>query len=200
MGFETIAQLNIPASTVVVDIDQVGDYYPTLACVGRGKAEADDKVFIESTELDCEKAIMFRFESEVSDRGSLFGIQGGRFSDYAVFLTENGRFFATKVTINNGSMIPDLSQKYMLSPADRVALVLAQSLDCYAFSLAENQRCNDFASVHSLAVYVEQNPNQLIAEGVQTQASSSEDGCAAWDLGCMNARMYDSSMPPFWDF
>lgn len=203
MGLESIGQVDIAPSPVVVDIDQVGNYYPTLACVTRGRAYADDTAFIETRQIDNgEMAVMFRFASEVFGKGSLFGIPNGLFSDYAVFVTENGKLFATKMrTEQSGESVPDMSVKYALSPIDRVSLILAQALDCYAFSLAENQDYTDFATINSLAIYLEQNSDKLMTEGLASQAATRE--CEPWQMGCVDAPipflMTESFIQPYYD-
>lgn len=174
-----IEKIDIPKTEITVDIDHVAPYYPTLTCVCAGKKEADDQVSLQTTYVDGDKAIMFRFKSEVLGKVGLFGIDGGEFSNFAIFVTSKGNFFASALTGINGKIKPDLSKKYILQPKDRATLIIAQALDCYAYSLAENKNYSDFEKLHEMASYLDQNRNALNETGVQ-----SESECEWWNFGC----------------
>lgn len=152
---EFVKQVNVPWWEGKVDIDQADENYPTVGCITGNDKEANDAVRIETIYVEGEKAIKFRFKSEVAGKENLFGTEDGGFGNYVVLLTESGQLFAAKTRKEkDGRTVPDLSTKHLFSNPERVALALAQSLGCYASKFVFADYQNNKIDQNLAAVYL----------------------------------------------
>ena len=186
----SIAGLNIEPVTVALDIDQSSGYYPTATCFAAGQETVNDAVSIRTATINDERAIRFRFKSETDESGSLFGSGNGDFSKYAIYITQSGRIFADDLTTTG-------IENTKLQNVNRVVLIMAQSLQCYAMTLANNELPQEFKKVHDFAMYLETNRNQF--ESQEASLPSEECSVNAWDvMVCGAAREYEAM--PIQDF
>lgn len=178
-NLEVVKSYTVPKTEIVIDLDSSDYYYPTLSCVSAGKNEANDAVQIESVKVNEEKMFKFRFKSEVKGAYGLFGNLYDDFSNKVIYLTESGKVFATGL---DKSGAPDLSIKYELKDMDRVSLILAQALGCYAYSLAEDGYMSSFIDFLALAKTLDNERNLSAIEG--SLPLSYDPPCALDNAGC----------------
>ncbi len=178
-NLEVVKSYTVPKTEIIVDLDQTEKFYATLACVPAGKKEANDAFVLESVTVNGEKMLKFRFKSEAVGGFALFGSYNGDYSNYEIYLTENGKVFATSL---NSDGVADMSVKYGLDEMDRVSLILSQAIACYAYAMAEDGYMTPFADFLALAKEIDKKRDLKTLEG--TYQLGEELPCKMDDIWC----------------
>lgn len=187
------------------DLEQKHGFYPTIEGVGRGPDTADNEVYADMRMIDGEKAAVFRFKSEVFGKVGLYGIEGGKFSDYAIVVKlKKKEVFAAKLlqpdtaesTLALRGAVANqppkrlklnLSTKFLLKPQSRVTLLVAQAFQSWANRFANAGMYKEFKQLTALSKLLDENRNMLIPVG-----SPSFEKCAWWDWPCNLGRAIDA--------
>lgn len=178
-NLEVVKNYTVPKTEVIVDLDASDYFYPTLSCVAAGKNEANDAVSIESSYVNGEKMLKFCFKSEVEGAFGLFSNYYDDYSNYDIYLTSDGKVFATK--LGEGG-VQNTNVKYELKEMDRVSLILAQAIGCYAYAMAEDGYMTPFADFLALSKEIDKHRDLKVFAGAI--AMTYELLCSPDDILC----------------